>query len=64
MNISLENIDKLNGVITAVIEPADYENEYTKKLKDMKQKVREPGFRPGMVPVGLLKNKYGKEVMA
>ena len=64
MNISLENIDKLNGVITAVIEPADYENEYTKKLKELKQKVREPGFRPGMVPVGLLKKKYGKEVMA
>ena len=64
MNISLENIDKLNGVITAVIEPADYEKDYTKKLKDLKQKVREPGFRPGMVPVGLLKKKYGKEVMA
>lgn len=64
MNISLENIDKLNGVITVVVEPADYEKAYADQLKDLRKKAHEPGFRPGMVPVGLLKKKYGKGVMA
>ena len=64
MNITLENIDKLNGVLTAVVEPADYQDEYAKQLKDFRKKAKEPGFRPGMVPVGLLKKKYGKEIMA
>lgn len=64
MNISLENIDKLNGVITIDIEPGDYQKIYEDQLKDLRKKAVEPGFRRGMVPVGLLKKKYGKGVMA
>ena len=49
MNISVENIDKVNAVVTAVVEPADYTEKYEKAIKDAKKKMNMPGFRPGMV---------------
>lgn len=64
MNISVENIDKVNAVITAVIEPADYTEKYEKALKDAKKKMNMPGFRPGMVPVGLIKKQFGVSILA
>lgn len=64
MNISLENIDKVNAVITAVVEPADYTEKYNKALKEAKKKINMPGFRPGMVPVGLVKKQFGVSILA
>ena len=64
MNISVENIDKVNAVITAVVEPADYTEKYEKALKDAKKKMNMPGFRPGMVPVGLIKKQFGVSLLA
>ncbi len=64
MNISLEKIDKVNAVITAVVEPADYTEKYNKALKEAKKKINMPGFRPGMVPVGLVKKQFGVSILA
>jgi len=64
MNITLNNIDKVNAEITAVIEPADYTEKYNKALKDAKKKINMPGFRPGMVPVGLIKKQFGVSILA
>ena len=64
MNISLENIDKVNAVITAVVEPDDYTEKYNKALKEAKKKINMPGFRPGMVPVGLVKKQFGVSILA
>ncbi len=64
MNITLENIDKVNAVITAVVEPADYTDKYNKALKDAKKKINMPGFRPGMVPTGLIKKQFGVSILA
>ena len=64
MNISLENIDKVNAVITAVVEPDDYTEKYNKALKEAKKKINMPGFRPGMVPVGLVKKLFGVSILA
>ncbi len=64
MNITLENIDKVNAVITAVVEPSDYTEKYNKALKDAKKKINMPGFRPGMVPVGLVKKQFGISILA
>jgi len=64
MNISVENIDKVNAVITAVVEPADYTEKYEKAIKDAKKKMNMPGFRPGMVPVGLIKKQFGVSILA
>lgn len=64
MNISLNNIDKVNAELTAVIEPADYTDKYTKAIKDAKKKINMPGFRPGMVPAGLIKKQFGPSILA
>lgn len=64
MKISIENIDKVNAVMTAVVEPADYTEKYEKAVKEAKKKINMPGFRPGMVPVGLVKKQFGVSILA
>ena len=64
MKISVENIDKVNAVITAVVEPADYTDKYEKAVKEAKKKMNMPGFRPGMVPTGLIKKQFGVSILA
>lgn len=62
MNISFENADKVNGLMTITVESADYQNEVEKTLKDYRKKANVPGFRPGMVPMGLIKRQFGTSV--
>lgn len=64
MNISLENIDKVSAVLTLKMEKSDYEEKVNASLKDFRKKANMPGFRPGQVPMGLLKKRFGKEVKA
>ena len=64
MKIEKSEIKDLMGSITMTIEPADYQEEVQKELKQIRQKANVPGFRPGMVPLGLVKKMYGKGVMA
>lgn len=51
-------------MLTLTIEPADYQEAVQKELKQIRQKANIPGFRPGNVPVGLVKKMYGKGVLA
>lgn len=64
MNIVRKDIDSSNAVLTLSIEKADYAEKVEKTLRDYRKKANVPGFRPGMVPVGLLKKMYGKSIMA
>ena len=59
MKISFENPDKVNGLLTIIVEEADYQASVEKTLKDYRKKANYPGFRPGMVPMGLIKKQYG-----
>ncbi|MDO4311375.1 MAG: trigger factor [Prevotella sp.] len=62
MNISFETPDKLNGVMTLTIEKEDYQADVEKQLKDYRKKANVPGFRPGQVPMGMIKRQYGTAV--
>ena len=64
MNVSLQNIDKVSAQLTVKLEKADYQEKVEKSLKNIRQKANIPGFRPGMVPMGLVKKQYGKAVLA
>ena len=64
MNIKFESADKINGVMTISIEQADYQEAVDKQLKNYRKKAQVPGFRPGMVPMGLIKKQYGTAVKA
>ena len=41
------------------IEKADYQETVEKTLRQMRQRANGPGFRPGMVPMGMIKKMYG-----
>jgi trigger factor len=62
MNITRENIDDLNAVLKVSIEKADYNEQVENVLKDYRKKANIKGFRPGMVPIGLVKKMYGRAV--
>ena len=62
MNITFENPDKVNGLLTITIEKEDYQEAVDKTLKNYRKKAQVPGFRPGMVPMGMIKKQYGTAV--
>ena len=64
MQIEQSELKDLKAVVTLTIEPADYQEEVAKQLKEVRHKAQMPGFRPGMVPAGLVKKMYGKGILA
>ncbi|HRW21826.1 MAG TPA: trigger factor [Bacteroidales bacterium] len=63
MNISRENIDEQNAILTVNLTKEEITPEVDKILKDYRKKAQIPGFRPGMVPMGMIKKMYGNAVL-
>lgn len=64
MNVSHQNTDNLNAVISIEITKADYEEKVNKSLRAYGQKATIPGFRKGKVPFSVLVKMFGKSVQA
>ena len=64
MNISLERIDNVNATLVVNIEKADCHEEVEKVLKSYRKNADMPGFRKGMVPMGLIRRRFGMQVLA
>ena len=62
MKITFENPEKVSGVLTIVIDEADYQEDVNKALKDYRKKANIPGFRPGQAPMGMIKRQYAAPV--
>lgn len=62
MNITRENKDALNAIVTINIEKSDYADKVENILSDYRKSANIPGFRKGQVPMGLVKKQYGKAV--
>ena len=62
MKISFENPDEINGLMTIVIEENDYKANFEKSLKDYRKRANMPGFRPGQVPMGIIKKQVGSQL--
>ena len=62
MNITFEAPDKINGLLAITVEKEDYQEKVEKTLKDYRKRAQVPGFRPGMVPMGMIKKQYGTAV--
>ena len=62
MKITFENPDKINGLLTITVEKEDYQEKVEKTLKNYRKRAQVPGFRPGMVPMGMVKKQYGTAV--
>ncbi len=63
MNISREQVDALNAVVTVAISKDDYSDKVEKVLADYRKNANIPGFRRGQVPMSLIQKQYGKAVL-
>ena len=63
MNISKKEVDALNLLVTLEITPEDYQEKVNGVLENYRKRANIPGFRPGKVPMGLIKKQYGKSVL-
>ena len=62
MNIQFEKTSEVAAELTITMEQADYEPRVEKALKTYRKKAVLPGFRPGQVPVTLLRKRFGGEI--
>lgn len=62
MQISFESPEKVGGVLTLTVEEGDYKADVEKKLKEYRRRANMPGFRPGQVPMGLIRRQMGNSV--
>lgn len=63
MNITQESSGDLTAIIHINLQERDYIEAVNKQLSDYRKKAKMPGFRPGMVPIGMIKKMYGNSVM-
>lgn len=63
MNITRENVDALNAIVTVAVAKGDYSDKVTKILEDYRKKSNIPGFRKGAVPMSVIQKQYGKAVL-
>lgn len=64
MDIKQEKIDDLNALLRVKVSPEDYSEKVDETLKNYRKQANIPGFRPGKVPMGLIKKKFGPSVVA
>ena len=64
MKITREQREVGTSVLKVVVGEADYAESVDKALREYKRKANIPGFRPGMVPMGVVRKMFGKGVVA
>lgn len=62
--VTRENLGLLNDKIVVKVAKDDYFPSFEKALKSYSKQANIPGFRKGMVPVGMIKKMYGPSVFA
>ncbi len=63
MNIERNDIDALNAELHISLAPADYTTNVEEAIKKYRKSAQIPGFRPGHIPVSLVKQRYGKSLL-
>lgn len=64
MNVTRQDVDALNAIISIEVSPADYADNVKTALNKYRKTAKVPGFRPGNVPFGLIQKQYGKSVLS
>jgi trigger factor len=63
MQITETSAEGLKHEFTVTVEADDIARQVTQRLAELSRTVRLPGFRPGKVPMTLLRQRYGRSVM-
>jgi len=63
MNVELKNLDTLNAQVKVTVSTPDYEEKVNIGLQDYRKKANIHGFRPGKVPMGVVKKMVGKHIL-
>ncbi len=63
MNITKHDIDNSNAEIKIALTPIDYDARVNEAIKKVQRQASMPGFRPGKVPIGLIKKQHGTQIL-
>ena len=63
MNILREDTGTLTATLKVKLTPEDYNPGLEKALKEQRKSAQLPGFRPGQVPMSLIKKRVGKALL-
>jgi trigger factor len=64
MQVSVENTGGLERRLTVQVPGKEIQDKVESKLKELSKQVRIKGFRPGRVPMSVVRQRYGKQVQA
>ena len=62
MQVSVENTGGLQRRLTVQVPGQEIQQQVETKLKELSKSVRVKGFRPGRVPLSVVRQRYGKQV--
>jgi len=62
MQVSVENTGGLQRRLTVQVPGQEIQQQVETKLKELSKSVRIKGFRPGRVPLSVVRQRYGKQV--
>ena len=62
MNISVKELTKVDKELTLTAKREDLQETFDKAYKKYKGQITLPGFRPGKVPMGMIKKRFGSEI--
>ncbi|MBD98483.1 MAG: trigger factor [Verrucomicrobia bacterium] len=64
MEVIKKDIDQLNAELTIKISETDYKEQVNASLKNYRRQASLPGFRKGMVPMGMIRKMVGTNILA
>lgn len=64
MTVTSEKVNHLLSKVRVNLKKEDYEPNVKKQIKSLAKQVNIKGFRPGMVPIDMVKKMYGNSVLA
>ena len=62
MQVSVENTGGLERKLTVQLPGEEIDTKVNDKLRELSKTVRIKGFRPGRVPMSVVRQRYGKQV--
>lgn len=62
MNIDVKETSKVDRELTISATKEDLAPKFDKAAREYRKKINLPGFRPGQVPLGLIKKRFGKDI--